>query len=77
MMTTSPRGDSLVDHLLREQGVASTVAVPVHVDEHALLLLSLGSSDLTAFEEVGAPFFHGLAAGIRERLIGLTAANTD
>jgi|GEM_PF-4366754 len=70
-------GQWLVDHLMREQGVASVVAVPVHHDENGLLFLGLGSSAMGPFQEISEGFFHGLAAGIRGRLVELTASGTN
>lgn len=65
---------SLVDSLLVEQGIAQTLGVPVHRDDHGLLALALGSSTVGPLREVGEPFFRGLAAGIEETVARLASA---
>jgi GAF domain-containing protein len=68
--------DSLIDHLLREQGVAAGLALPVHLDERTLLLLALGSSSPTAFQDAEPGFFSTLTSGIGPAVLRLaTAAN--
>ncbi|MFN2538188.1 MAG: hypothetical protein ABR549_08555 [Mycobacteriales bacterium] len=69
--------DSLVDHLLREQGVAALLSIPLHRDDQALLLLTLGSSVDGIFDQSKGGFFSDLAAGIRSTVLRLaTAPNT-
>jgi hypothetical protein len=68
--------DSLVDALMRAQGVASGVAVPVHRDARGVLVLTMGSSSVGPLHAVGAPFYRGLAAGIEERVVELLALRT-
>jgi GAF domain-containing protein len=66
--------ESLVDHLLREQGVASLIALPIHLDDRGLLLLTLGSSTKDAFLHAGKGFFTTLSVGISDAVVRLTAA---
>ena len=65
--------ESLVDHLLSEQGIASALLIPLHVDEEALLVLTLGSSASDVFEATGG-FFSRLVAGIRDQILRLATA---
>ena len=67
-------GDSLIDHLLKEQGVAAGLALPVHHDERALLLLALGSSSPTAFQNTEPGFFTALTTGIGPTVLRLATA---
>lgn len=71
MKTVASRADSLVDSLLREQGVAAVALVPVHEDAAGVLALMVGSSAEGPLKEVGESFFRGLAAGVEERLVEL------
>jgi hypothetical protein len=65
--------DSLVEHLLADQGVASMVAMPIHCDEEGLVLLALGTSSQEAFLDVGRNFYLDLAHGIRETVLRLVS----
>lgn len=77
MAVIGPSDHSLLDHLMREQGVASTLAVPVHQDDNGLLILSFGSSTVGPLHDIGARFFYGLAAGIHERICKLTSSQAS
>jgi hypothetical protein len=66
--------NSLIDHLLKEQGVASGLCLPVQHDERAPLLLALGSSSATAFQETEPGFFTTVTAGIRPTVLRLASA---
>jgi hypothetical protein len=67
---------SLLDHVLHEQGVACVLALPLQVDEEAVVVLTLGSSTAGIFHEPMGGFFSLLAAGIRAPMLRLaTAAN--
>jgi len=66
--------DSLIDHLLEEQGVASLLALPIHCDERSLFLLTLGSSSPKAFQELRGGFFTTLSTGIQSSVLRLAAA---
>jgi len=68
--------DSLVEHLLKEQGVASALALPIHCDERSLLLLTLGSSAPNAFQDAGRGFFTTLSTGISAYVQKLAAATS-
>lgn len=68
--------DSLVEHLFRAQGVVAAIALPIHRDERALLLLMFGSSSESAFRDVEHGFFARVVAGIRPVILRLAAANT-
>jgi hypothetical protein len=74
MMVIGTGPESLVDHLMREQGVVTAVGVPVLHDGQGLLFLVLGSGVDGPIEAAGAGFFHGLAAGIRDRIGRLAAS---
>jgi len=69
--TVNAGSGSLVDHLLASQGVAAAVGVPLHRDDHGMLYLALSSCETGVLEEIGTPFFRGLAAGIAERMTEL------
>jgi hypothetical protein len=77
IVETSPgsRPESLVDHLLAEQGIAQTLGVPVHRDGHGVLALAFGSTTVGPLRDVGEPFFRGLAAGLEETLARLATAH--
>jgi GAF domain-containing protein len=73
----SGQNPSLVDHLLREQGVASILVFPVQYDDQALMIVALGSSTTDAFLDAERGFFTALSMGIRDTLTRLsTATNT-
>jgi hypothetical protein len=68
--------DSLVDYLLREQGVASVLLLPVHRDASGLLMLGLGSTASDVFLHAEAGFFTTLCTGISESVLRFaTTAN--
>ncbi len=68
--------DSLVDHLLHGQGVASVLTFPVHLDADDLILLALGASSKDAFRDAEKGFFTALSDGISSVVLRLaTAAN--
>lgn len=69
-------GGSLLGHLLRQQGVASLVTVPVHSDESAMLLLGFGSSSKESLGTAIPGFYEGLAAGIKEKVLRLANSPT-
>ncbi len=72
-MSITPESGSLLDHVLRQQGVAAVVAIPIVTDEHGLVLLGLGSCSADAFKAVRQSFFAGLGAGIHRRVEALVA----
>lgn len=63
--------DSLVEHLLADQGVSAVVAVPIHSDEEGLILLALGTSTQDAFLDAGRTFYLDLSHGIAETVLRL------
>jgi hypothetical protein len=69
--------DSLVEHLLASQGVASVVTAPIHLDDEGLLLLALGTSTQDAFLDAGRSFYLDLAHGISDTVLRLVSAKTD
>jgi inactivated superfamily I helicase len=69
--------DSLVEHLLASQGVASMVTVPIHGDDEGLVLLALGTSTQDAFLDVGRSFYLDLAHGISDTVLRLITTKTD
>jgi len=75
--TVNEVSGSLVDHLLANQGIAAAVGVPLHVDERGAVYLALSSSEVGVLEDIGTPFFLGLAAGIAERMMELVTAARD
>jgi hypothetical protein len=74
--TVGSDNDSLVDYLLREQGVASLLLLPIHRDDRILLMLGLGSGAADVFLHAEAGFFTMLSVGISESVLRLaTTAN--
>jgi GAF domain-containing protein len=69
--------NSLVEHLLAGQGVASMVTVPVHCDDEGLLLLALGTSTQDAFLDAGRSFYLDLADGISDTVLRLVSTRTE
>lgn len=69
--------DSLVDSLLREQGVTSVAVVPIHSDAEGILAMSIGSSAEGPLQNAGELFFRGLAAGIEKRLLELLGSRAS
>jgi hypothetical protein len=69
--------DSLVDHLLGKQGVASVVTIPVHHDDRGLLFLALGAGRQDAFHDAGNRFFTDLSAGVADTLLRLVSTHQD
>jgi GAF domain-containing protein len=69
--------DSLVEHLLASQGVASVVTVPIHRDDEGLLLLALGTSTQDAFLDAGRGFYLELARGISDTMLRLVTTKTE
>lgn len=68
--------DSLADYLLREQGVASILLLPIHRDDRNLLLLGFGSSAADVFLHAEGGFFTQLTLGISEAVLRFaTTAN--
>jgi hypothetical protein len=63
--------DSLVEHLLADQGVSSVVSTPIHCDEQGLLMLALGTSSPDAFLDAGRNFYLDLSHGIAETVLRL------
>ncbi len=61
--------DSLINHLLREQGIASVLALPIHRDDRSLLVLALGSSSSDVFLHAASGFFTALSLGISESIL--------
>jgi GAF domain-containing protein len=74
MSSVAAREDSLVDSLLREQGVASVAVVPIHGDAEGVLVLVVGSSAEGVLQSLGERFFRALVAGIEERVVELLRA---
>ena len=68
--------DSLIDFLLRQQGVRQATLQTVHRDEQGLVFLVLGSASPDVLSRTPAAFFAGLAAGIRPRILELTHLST-
>ena len=68
--------ESLMGHLLSQQGVAAIATLPVHVDEGSLLMLGLGSSSKEALRTAIPGFFEGLTAGIKEKVLRLANSHT-
>ncbi|HVE24542.1 MAG TPA: hypothetical protein VNC22_04030 [Sporichthya sp.] len=75
--TVGGEADSLVEHLLGKQGVASVVAIPISHDESGLLFLALGAGTQDAFHDAGNRFFTDLAAGIADTVVRLVGAVHD
>jgi len=69
--------DSLVEHLLASQGVASMVTVPIHGDDEGLLFLALGTSTQDAFLDAGRGFYLDLAHGISDTVLRLVTTKTE
>lgn len=69
--------ESLVDQLLREQGVASILALPIHCDERALLLLTLGAGSERAFQDAEKGFFTALSLGISGTVLRFASASNE
>lgn len=77
VLVTMSDSDSLLGHLLSQQGVNAIVALPVHVDEGSLLILGLGSSSKDVLRTALPGFFEGLTAGIREKVLRLANSPTS
>ena len=74
--TVGQEPESLLDHLLVEQGLASVLALPIHCDDRSLLALALGSSASDVFLHAAPGFFTTLTAGISESILRFaTSAN--
>jgi hypothetical protein len=69
--------ESLVEHLLASQGVASIVTVPISRDDEGLVLLALGTSTQDAFLDAGRGFYLDLAHGISDTVLRLMTTKTD
>lgn len=76
VLTGMSDSNSLLGHLLTQQGVAELVTVPVHCDDSSLLMLGLGSSKTDVLGSAATGFFEGLAAGIREKILRLANSPT-
>jgi hypothetical protein len=76
LATVPSEPGSLIDGLLREQGVATVAVVPIHGDAAGVLVLTLGSSAEEPLRALGERFFRGLAAGIEGRLLQLLASRS-
>ena len=76
-ITVGADSTSLVDHLLREQGVASVLVLPVHRDERAMLLLALGAGSPDAFRDAEKGFFTGLSLGISDAVVRFASTATE
>ena len=77
VLTGTSDPNSLLSHLLTQQGVAELVTVPVHSDDASLLMLGLGSSKPGVLGTAVTGFYEGLAAGIREKILKLANSPTN
>lgn len=59
----------LVGHLLRREGVASLVIVPLHENRQVVGIITFGSSSPTAIGPQHVPYFTGLGRGTEEILV--------
>jgi hypothetical protein len=76
-LVSTTDSDSLLGHLLSQQGVAAIVTLPVHVEEGSMLMLGLGSSSKDALRTAVPGFFEGLTAGIKEKVLRLANSPTS
>ncbi|MGH2830838.1 MAG: GAF domain-containing protein [Actinomycetota bacterium] len=67
----------LLNDLMRDEGVASWLGLPLFGCDQVVAVLSLSSSNPDAFGEADILFFKGLAAGIQKQLISLLPVDTD
>jgi hypothetical protein len=63
---------SIVDYLLSSQGIRQATLQTVDRDDSGMLFLVLGSGTAGLLAHTPSPFFAGLAAGIRPRVLELT-----
>jgi GAF domain-containing protein len=72
--TLDTHGASLLDHLMREEGVAGLVAVPLGRDDNGLVFLALGCATAEVFADpTSQPLFRSLAASAGARYVKLAA----
>jgi GAF domain-containing protein len=70
-------GRSLLDHLMREEGVAGLLTVPIGRDDHGLVFLALGSASADSFTDERRSLFRSLAASAGARYVKLARATQD
>ena len=64
--------ESIIDFLLHQQGIREATLQLVDRDDRGMLFLVLGSGTDGLLSAMPVPFYAGLAAGIRPRLLELT-----
>ena len=67
---------SIIDFLLHQQGIREATLQSVNRDDSGMVFLVLGSATEGLLSRTPPPFFAGLAAGIRPRVLELTHSRT-
>lgn len=62
---------SLPDQILRDEGILSSVSIPLRAAGAVIGILSFSSRTAGTFQEADAGFFAGLGAALEERLVEL------
>lgn len=68
--------ESIIDFLLHQQGIRQATLQSVNRDDSGMLFLVLGSGTDGLLSTMPLPFYAGLAAGIRPRVLELTHLTT-